>query len=148
MKNLEFKANKCECCEQTTNYLVSIDRGTIEIMKKIARAIEKKGVNCIHLVKEDVLNHSELCNIVRPRYHGLLAHKQGLTGNFALTRKGLDFLNGKPIQKYAVVSKVNKCLESYYEPEKFQVSISSFNKEDEYWEGVGYDISEGKVIKN
>lgn len=148
MKKIKYTPERCECCDQTTTYCVAIDRGSVNIIKKIARAIQKKGINCIHLAKEGVLNHSELCNVIRPRFHGLVAHVDGdgMQGNFCLTRKGVDFLRGKPIPKYAIVSKAKSQQIGYYLTETHYVTIDSFNTTDDYWEGVNFDIVEGRVI--
>ena len=147
-EKLNFEKDICECCGQSTNYIVGIDKGTAVIMKKIARAIKEKGINCVHLAKENVLEHNELCNIIRPRYHGLVAHAKGETGNFVLTQKGFNFLAGHTIPKYAVVNKKGKFIEQYFKPEEYLVRINDFNNEDDYWEGVGFTISQGRVISD
>lgn len=143
-----FEPDVCICCNQTTNYLLPLDKGSANIMKKIARAIQKKGINCVHLAKEGVLNHSELCNIIRPRFHGLVAHVEGenMQGNFCLTRKGGSFLRGESVAKYAIVSKAESQTTGYFKSEEHQVTINEFNSEDDYWEGINFDIVEGNVI--
>jgi len=150
MKKIDFEPDVCPCCTQTTTYLLPIDKGSAVILKKIARAIEKKGINCIHLAKEKVLNHSELCNIIRPRFHGLVAHVrgEGMQGNFLLTRKGAKFLRGERIPKYAIVSKAEGHQIGYFEAEKYTVSIDDITPKGEYWEGINYEISEGNVIQS
>ena len=149
MAKPDYEKEICECCGQSTTYLVGVDRGTVTIVKKIARAIAKKRINMLHLAQEGVLNHNELCNIIRPVYHGLVAHAEGETGNFVLTQKGFDFLNGKEIPKYAIVDKITKSLKDYFEPEEYKVSVNSLNKKDDpYWEGTGFTISQGRVISD
>ncbi len=149
MAKIDYKADRCECCGQTTTYIVAIDKGAVNIMKKIAKAVEKKGINCLHLAKERVLNHSELCNIIRPRFHGLVAHVEGekMKGNFCLTNKGIEFLNGAEIPRYAVVSKAESRQVGYFDPENLKTSISTYNKPgEEYWESCGFEIESGQVV--
>lgn len=145
---VNYKPEVCECCGQTCTYMLGVDRGTVTIMKKIARAVEKKGLNCLHLAKEGVLGHSELCNVLRPRFHGLIAFVEGdeMRGNYCLTTKGLHFLRGERIPKYTIVSKKESRQIGYFEPEKYTVSITDFNVGDDYWEGIGYNIESGKVV--
>lgn len=148
MKKIDYQANKCECCGQTTEYLIPIDKGAVVILRKIATAIRTKGINCIHLAKENVLTHSELCNIIRPRFHGLVAHVEGegMKGNFCLTRKGLDFLKGKSIPKYAIVSKTDSRLSGYFRPDECQCNAKDLLESLEYWEGAQFDIVNGRVV--
>jgi len=148
MNKPTYTAEMCDHCHQTITYLLGIDRGTVNIVKKIAKAIERKGINCVHIAKEGVLTHNELCNIIRPRRHGLVAAVKDNPGNFLLTTKGADFLNGETIPKYAIVSKSEKRQVGYFEPEVYKVNISDFNNASEYWEGINYEIREGRVVRN
>lgn len=145
----EYKPEICECCNQSTTYLIAIDRGTVDIVKAIARFIGTKGINAVHPRKEmegKYLTSNQVGNLSRPRFHGLIAHLDGESGNYVLTRKGSDFLRGKVIPKYAIVSKSEGKQIGYFEPETEKVSIHSFNQTGDYWEGIGYEITEGQVI--
>ena len=128
MKKIDYNPEKCECCGQTTTYLLPIDKGSVEILQKIATAIRTKGINCVHLAKEKVLTHSELCNIIRPRFHGLVAHVEGegMKGNFCLTRKGLDFLKGARIPRLAIVSKAESRTIGYFDQENQTCAINDY----------------------
>lgn len=151
MRNkVDYKPERCECCGQTTTYALAIDKGTVRILKKVAKAIEQKGINCIHLAKEKVLTHSELCNIIRPRFHGLVAHVEGnkMQGNFCLTNKALDFLKGARIPRVAIVSKVKSCQIGYFQPVSQTCVIDDFKGSgEEWWVGIGFDIVGGRVVK-
>lgn len=148
-----FEPEKCECCGQTKTYVLGIDKGTVEIVKQVARAIGKKKVNCIHvnkeLVAEGYITPIQMTNMSRPRSHGLIAHVKGenMKGNYLLTRKGAAFLRGDVIPKYAIMSKADGHQIGYHEPEKYQCTVNDFAGK-EYWEGINYDIVEGRIVTN
>lgn len=137
-----------------THYLLTIDKGTVDIVKGVARAIREKGVNVVHLYKEAVpggyLTGHQAGNISRPRFHGLVARsREGGRGNFVLTRKGAAFLNGQAIAKTAVIKKSTENEKThnagYLDDET--VTIHDFDGEwSDYWKGEGYEISEGVVV--
>lgn len=146
----------CECCGQTTTYLLAIDKGTAEIVKAVARYIGQKGINAVHCGKEmeteGLLTSNQVDNLTRPQKHGLLARVPGNPGNYLLTRKGSDFLHGKPVPRFVIVQK-GRAEErahtlGYFEPEKYTVTINDFNSTEpgEYWEGINYEVREGEVI--
>ena len=161
-----YKPQKCECCGQTTTYLLPIDRGTIDIVKAIAAAINRKGQNNVHprnemeisapdhglnsatMIKEGYLTSNQVGNLSRPRFHGLIAKSRYGTGYYLLTKKGADFLRGKEIPRYAIVSKAEKHQVGYFEPELFSVTIKDFTSEDEYWEGINYTIQDEQVVRD
>lgn len=152
MKKFEYKPEICEHCQQSTTYLLGIDHGTVNLVKKIAEAIGKKGINIIHPRKElegVTLTSNDVGNLSRPRFHGLVASVKGETGNYLLTKKGTAFLRGMPIPKYAVISKSEGHLAGYYLPDEYVVTVHDFTgKGEPFWEGIGYDVEEGRVIKN
>jgi hypothetical protein len=37
--------------------------------------------------------------------------------------------------------------DGYFEPEKEVITINELNRKGEYWEGIGYEIMEGRVIR-
>jgi len=129
-----------------------LDRGTVNIVKVIAKYIQKKGVNAVHLSKEllaeELLTHHDVGNISRPRFHGLVAKVSENAGNYCLTNKGLDFLNGKQVESIALIKKATDKVPAYTigyigEP----VTIKDFDNEwGEWWSASGYEIQEGRVI--
>jgi len=146
---MDFQPNVCECCEQTTEYALAVDRGTVDIVCAIANFIKQKGINIVHPRKEmesqGFMTSSQVCNLSRPRFHGLIASVKTERGNYCLTRKGIGFLKGTSIPKYAIIDKTTKTLLGYYEPEQYQVTITDILGE-EYWEGINYNIEEGRVV--
>ena len=120
----KYQAEKCECCGQTTTYLLPVDRGTIDIMISIGNAIRRKNINVIHprkeievdprrvaydiRLKEGYLTSNQVGNLSRPRFHGLIAKVKGNPGNYCLTTKGAKFLRGEYIPRFAIISKAEK----------------------------------------
>ena len=143
---IEYTPEKCECCGQTITYIYGLDRGTVDIVKKIARFIEKKGINIVHPRKENVLTTTQWNNLSRAKAHGLVAMVEGERGNFLLTRKGSSFLNGESVPKYAIMSKVESRQIGYLEPDTFRVGVKDFDTFGNYWEGINYEVVEGRVI--
>lgn len=151
-EKMKYQPEICECCNQTKTYLLAIDRGTVDIVKGISRAIGKKGENSVHLTKEVLeqgffSSHHQVGNVARPRAHGLVAKVKGEPGYYLLTSKGAKFLRGDRIPKYAIISKVEGRQIGYFEEEKNVVAIEDFNSESDYWEGINYDIIDGKVVQ-
>lgn len=160
-KQEQYIPEKCDCCNQTLTYLIPIDKGTVEILKAIARAILNKGINAIHprkemevsntqnrdlMIKDGFLTSNMVGNLSRPRFHGLIAKVRWQPGNYCLTTKGAKFLKGSLVPRYAIRDKVTKRQIGYWLPEKYQVSIKDFSNDEEYWEGIGFDIVSGHVI--
>lgn len=158
----KYKSRKCDCCGQTTTYRLAIDRGTTDIVKAMAVAIKNKGKNKIHprnemevnrenvtyreMVMGGVLSSNHVGNLSRPRFHGLIAKIEGSPGSYCITRKGSDFLNGREIPEYAIVSKVKGKQIGYWKPEEYSVTINDLRKDDPYWEGMNYRIRNGRII--
>jgi len=163
----KYNPERCSCCGQTETYLLPIDKGTVDILRAISRAVMFKGINAIHPRKEMEVNESAnvllFCydtmilegnltsnmvgNLSRPRFHGLIARIKGEAGNYCLTTKGARFLNGTPIPRYAIISKVTGHQEGYWQPEKYQVSIKDFYTDDICWEAINFEIKEGQIIR-
>ena len=146
MKHLDFKI--CPECHQSTIYFLSIDRGTVQIVKQLARFIGTKGINAVHPRKEMEgrwLTSNEVGNLTRARAHGLIAKIKDKPGNYCLTTKGGMFLGGYPIKKTAIRSKIEEKTIGYLD-EDGECQIKDFNTARDYWEGVGYEILEGNII--
>ncbi len=158
MKKLNYKNEVCSCCNQSTTYILAIDHGTAHIVKQIARFIGKKGINAVHPRKEmegSYLTSNEVGNLSRARFHGLIARIKDEPGNYLLTKKGASFLRGEAIPRFAIISKVTGHNEGYYNEETDTVVIYDYDpknpinigtEESDYWEGIGYDIHEGRII--
>lgn len=147
MKNIIYTPETCAHCTQTTTYVLGIDRGTVNIVKQIARFIGKKGINAVHPRKEMegvYLTSNEVGNLTRPRAHGLIAKIKGNAGNYCLTSKGAAFLHGAEIPRYAIRSKSLRKTLGYVEG--YNVTVYEFNASDDKWEGIGYRIEMGEII--
>lgn len=154
---IKFEPHICEACNQTTEYILPIDRGTVDILRAISVAIGRKGINAIHPRKEiereksDIengfLNSNQVGNLSRPRFHGLIASLDGAAGNYCLTRKGAKFLRGEPVPRYAIISKSEGHQKGYFHPDELVCTINDFKNPDEYWEAINYEIEDGRVIK-
>jgi hypothetical protein len=142
----------CPACKQSCTYVVGLDRGSVDIMKAIARFIGQKGINAVHPRKEmegTYLTSNQVGNLSRPRMHGLIAHLKGERGNYCLTKKGALFLRGESIPRYAIISKAEGHQVGYFNPETLTCRISEYNESGEpYWEGINYDIEEGRIIQD
>lgn len=147
-KNIVFSPKTCSACGQSEEYLLPIDNGTVDIVKMIARYIDSKGINVVHPRKEiegHGLTSNQVGNLSRPRFHGLIARVA--KGNYCLTTKGAKFLNGMRVEKYAIVSKVEKRNVGYLQEGGF-VTVHDFNGDGEYWEGINYEIEGGIIIRS
>lgn len=156
MIKIPYTPPVCSHCGQETEYVLAIDNGTAHIVKQIAKFIGRKGINAVHPRKEmegTYLTSNQVGNLTRARIHGLIARVDGNPGNYLLTRKGSKFLHGEAIAKYAIVKKsisgARSHNEGYFMPDEHQVVISDFDPKngEGFWEGVGYEIVEGEVIK-
>jgi len=166
-KQEQYITEKCDCCGQSKTYLLPIDRGTVDILRSVARAILNKGINAIHprkemevnpknwspgafdydwMINEGKLTSNMVGNLSRPRFHGLIAKIKGHPGTYCLTSKGARFLKGDTIPKYAIIDKVSGHQTGYWMEEKYQITTKDFSVDEEYWEGLDYDIKEGQVV--
>lgn len=160
-----YVPEKCECCGQTKTYLLGVDRGTVDILKSIATAIGRKGINIIHprkemevaarskldyreMVREGLLTSNHINNLSRPRAHGLIAKVKDNPGNYCLTTKGAQFLRGREIPRFAICSKAEGHQVGYYEELEYRVQLKDFAPDEEYWEGINYDVVEGRIVKD
>jgi hypothetical protein len=148
-----YEAEICEHCLQTTTYAIAIDKGTVDIVSKMADFIGKKGINTVHPRKEmegSYLTSNQVGNLSRPRLHGLIAKVKGESGNYLLTTKGAEFLRGKAISRVAIVQKATgkteKSTIGYLQDD--MVTLDCFRTSVEYWEGINYTVEEGRVVKD
>ncbi len=160
----KFVPQKCTCCGQTVDYALTINQGTVDILKAISVAIRNKGINCIHprkemeihtkqlpyqiMVQAGQLTSNQVGNLSKARMHGLIAKVRGENGNYLLTRKGVRFLKGEPIPRMAIISKMESRTLGYFNEETDMVTIKDYIHKEEYWEGINYRIVDGRIIKN
>lgn len=157
-KKVGFTADVCPHCQQTTNYITGVDRGMAAIVRAFGNAVRAKGVNVLHPLKElaadpgmsvaqavaaGKLTGSMSRNTSRARSHGLLARIEGRAGNWCLTKKGVAFLRGEPVPKYAIIDKVTGHTAGYYEPETYTASIRELDPSAPFWSET---INEGRVV--
>lgn len=132
-------------------YRSGVSRGTVKVLKMIFKKVAEKDTNAIHIEKELVqrgfLTGNEGRNCTHMVRLGPIAHVEGEPGNYCLTRKGVDFLNGNPIPKYVTVAKRTESHGSRTVTHSEETCvIQDFNKAGEYWEVPGFEIKEGRVI--
>lgn len=165
---MNYKPNKCQHCGQTTTYLLSMDRGTVDILKAISTAVQRKGINEIHprkemeisgydldyrqMVEKGLLTSNHVGNLTRARAHGLIAKIRGKSGYYCITRKGAQFLNGKEIPRHAIMSKVDKRQIGYWTNTATTYpfcTIKDFapEKGPEYWSGFPYEVVDERSLQ-
>ena len=152
-EKIKFVPTTCQCCGQTDTYILPVSKGVVNIVKGLARCIKQKQINVAHIAKEllaeGYITANERNNISRPRSHGLVAHIPNETGNYCLTKKGAAFLRGEiTIPKYAICSKTTGHQIGYFEPEKHFVHVAEYNEPGQMWEGIGFEVTEGRVISS
>lgn len=171
MKNkYNYEPEVCQCCGQAKTYILPIDWGTSVIVKAVARAISRKGINCIHpkkemevsaknwtyerAITEGVLTSVHIGNFTRARVHGLIARYKNEPGNWLLTRKGAAFLRGERIPRLAVIEK-SKSGERSHKEEYFGAPYHTCtvhevikSKGHPTWEGIDFDIVDGRIVKD
>jgi len=131
----KFKPKICSCCGQSEEYLISLDKGSCLMLLDLLRAISVKEINEIHPTRE--LNWSGkkqwyITNLSKLRFHGLIAYidREEKAGYYCLTRKAGQFLRGGSIPKYAIISKITRHQEGYFDSENRQVSLQELLKSD------------------
>lgn len=160
----KFQPKICGHCGQSETYVLAISKGVANIVRAFSVAIRNKGINIIHPAKEMMVSPKDWSvkemlavgcitpqmekNMSFARAHGLIARVKDQTGNWCLTTKGAEFLRGREIPKYAVMSKVTKHQEGYFMPNELTVKVSDFLDDDPNWELIDYTIVEGRIIKD
>lgn len=106
------------------------------------------GLDYDLMIKEGMLTSNQVGNLSRPRFHGLIAHVKDNPGNYCLTHKGAQFLKGQEIPRFAIISKSENHQIGYYMADEYTVTVRDFAKDEEYWEGINFDIVEGRIVKD
>jgi len=148
---MEVEKTHCDHCGQSLYSEYTISRGLRDALKKVARFIEVKGINIVHLQKEMVdtgwLTSNQSTNLrTHGIYTGIIAHAEEV-GNYLITQKGFRFLNGEEVTKSAWVLKRTKEKGSHviFTPDEM-CNVRQFDKKGEYWEVPNFEIREGRVI--
>lgn len=158
MPKQKYEKEKCHACGQTTTYALTLDRGTLNIVKAIASKIRIKGQNIVHPMKEMVVNprgfdynrvlQGEMTpnmysNMKHATAHGLIAKVKGYPGNYCLTTKGANFLKGQVVERTAIRSKVTKHTIGYLSDDF--IDLQQLEKLSDFWQGLDYEVVEGTV---
>lgn len=149
MEKIKYEPEKCECCGQSKTYIIGLDHGTADTVRAIALMIGRKGLNMVHPRKElegRGISSNQVGNLSKARFHGLIAAVKGERGNYLLTKKGAAFLRNQKVAKYAIISKAEGKQIGYFNPEENMTCISELLDGTEYWEGVNFEIIEGRVV--
>lgn len=167
-RTIEYTPEKCESCGQTTSYASRLNRGIFDIVRSFARAIDIKGINAIHPLKEIAVGHGtmsarerieqgkltvrQIGNLTHVVRHGLLAHIDGEPHTFCLTKKGAAFLRGEPVPLVAIVGKATHHNVGYLKnPDGSEITCTIHDflrgEQDAYWQGINYEIHEGEIIR-
>ena len=152
-KRPKFEPDVCECCQQTTNYPMALDKGTAFIVLAVCKAQYESEDGKVHLLSRafrspdaggfesyhEMLNAGYLTfrmvgNATRAVRHGLIYMVVKGSGEYALTRKGAQFLSGEPVPRLAVIDKATHTLLRYENPEEDTTTFSHcMRKEPNFW---------------
>lgn len=159
MKNKKYTPTKCECCGQTTDYEIKVDKGTATIVLAVYNAVRRLDRNQVHLTKdmearaEDFESYQHMVsegfmtsnmadNVLRAKYHGLVAQVEGGgRGEYLITRKGAEFLRGKAIPRTAIVDKVSHSKKTYLDLDD-TITFSTAMRDAPWW-----DLNETAMAK-
>lgn len=171
MQKKKFTPEICERCGQSTEYVISLDKGTAHIILAIAAGIRRKGENKIHLLNEmgvkgpqsagypdyetmvydGKMTFRMTANVPRARIHGLVAFVKEGSGEYLLTAKGAKFLRGYPVQRTAIIDKRTHANKGY-RVEDGTVSLRELLAEESHWwataETLGRQSLFDRVVAN
>lgn len=154
-----FEESKCECCGQTTDYAVALDRGTALIVLAIYNAVRKKNKNKVHLRKEmecrdkdyssyrDMVSDGHMTsrmidNVLRAKYHGLVAQVDGGgQGEYLITPKGARFLRNEQLPRIAVIDKATHTKKQYWNEIEDRTTFTELmRKETPFWNIEPFEV--------
>lgn len=157
----KFESEICECCKQTTDYALSLDRGTAMIVLAVYNRVRMKNENRVHLRDEMEVGQKEyedyrvmiseghitsrmIDNVLRAKYHGLLAQVDGGgRGEYLITRKGAAFLRDVPLNRVAIIDKATHTKKYYWNEGNDMVTFSKLMaKETIFWRIEPFDVDE------
>ena len=148
-----FVPEVCECCRQTKNYDLKLDRGTAMIVLAIYNRVQDKRENRVHIQEEMVVMPADFpsyreivaagcmtpimwSNVSRARYHGLVAFVDGGgDGEYLITPKGAKFLRNEPVPRVAIIDKATGHKAYYLREEEDVITFSQLmRKETPFWD--------------
>ena len=134
----------CECCGQKvrTPNTHNLTKGLVDSLIMFANQLEKTGKNRLHLLKETGWNTNRINNFQKLRYFGLVA-KSEENGEWVLTTRGKDFLNGDYRSPVQVATFNNRTIDHSSE----EVSFKDAKKSEVYWQTeFNIQIKQGTLI--
>lgn len=157
----KFEPAICEHCKQTTEYALSLDRGTAMIVLAVYNRVRIKDKNNVHLrdemevgskaysdyremVTDGHITSRMIDNVLRAKYHGLLAQVDGGgRGEYLITRKGAAFLRDVPLDRVAIIDKATHTKKCYWNPGEDMVTFAELmKKETPFWKIEPFDVEE------
>lgn len=145
---MKFTPHTCPQCRQTTNYDVTLSRGSATFLIAFYNAVRRLDQNIIHFGDDMVRDPKDFnnlrdmveggwCTHKMSEAFGTVLHRHGLiasTGRnqWLLTRKGADFLRGEEIWKTAIADKTTGHQSGYWEFSG-KVKLTTLLKTDQPW---------------
>jgi predicted transcriptional regulator len=153
LKKPDFEERICDTCHQRITYVTTLSKAHAMIMVAFARAVAKKGVNIVHPHKELVVDGeitSSMRNNITPlRNHELLKPDDTEPGNWNITEKGRNFLQGASVPRWAVVNEITSNRECYLLEEgnpNCWTTIGELLQRPDFWEGFNFEFVEGRKV--
>lgn len=147
----KFTPPVCECCKQTTQYDLGLDRGSAMIVLALYNAVHRLNRNKIHVGDEMVRPEKDFAsyrdmiaggwmtfkmegNLSRPKRHGLIAQGDD-PGIWLITPKGADFLRGKEVPRVAIIDKTTGHKAFYLNETEDRTTFGQLmRKETPFWD--------------
>lgn len=119
----------CKCCGQKIRppHKHSLTKGLVDTLILFAKALERSGHNSLHLLTAG-FGVNKTNNFQKLRYFGLVA--KGKPGEWVLTRRGQEFLNGNEMSPRWVTTKDNQIVERA----TCGIYFKEAKKNSEYWQ--------------
>ena len=137
-KTFKFEPTVCPCCQMTIDYVVSLDKGTADLllaMIKIANESKKNEVYIQGGVDNGDITPMQAGNLTKARANGLIAPVRDKNHYYLITRKGAEFLQGRTIPRHAILSKKDGCQIGYFHPEELTINIKEAESDNRpYWD--------------
>lgn len=149
---IKVKYNPIVCpeCKQKCTALVELNSNAVRILKALSIYVEVNKVNMIEIYNDVVglyLTEKQAKNLSCLKYHEMITNVPNKRGIYKITAKGLMFLDGAIIPRYAVISKSSKRLIGYYNQDIVTTRINDFDASTGVWHGLNYVVISDKVIE-
>lgn len=139
MSKKDFEPEVCDCCNQRTEYLLTLSKGIATIVKAVGAAIKNKVENVIHPAKEMQIQ-AEDWTYQKAYRDGKITSSH--RGNFSNAR-----IHGL-LAKYENESGAGSHLKHYWNAQDESVTIHDLTGDDmPRWEPVGFEIQEGSIVE-